>query len=426
MRLLLFRVGFVFLILLSGTPLSAASDDGVIFDENIGTPPSASASLSSAYSDQKSVTFTGRLDFLTIYSLSQSYLNSHQNWNKNRLNTLTKGDFFLDVRLQKGVKAFGDIGITQLAQPASSSLPISTLVEFKELFVDFNLNHSIYVRSGKQFSNWGRSFFWNPVDFVNRDTKNFNNLNAIRSGVTGTRLHVPGGSGQDFYLFLDLNDVHNLDQIALIPKWNFLLGNAEFGLSALIKNKSECRYGFDFSTAFWGWNVASEVALSHGNDRQVLQENAQVLSFGSIRDRWVPLVTLDFSKTLNWERADRIRVNWEGFYNGAGYRENVLSDPKKRVFLLTNNGIAHHYFSRTYHAMFVTISEFPNHDTSLDLNALQNLVDGSGVLSLGLTYQVVDGLTLRGAFSAYFGSGDSEYRVEDQAFDLIGQATLTF
>lgn len=406
-------------------------DESQLFsEENIVTPPvSAQSEATPLYTDLRSVGFSGRLATYAIYGADRDWLFGRGGrFDDNDLTILTEADFFIDIRLQKEVKAFIDVGLLNFADPdgLATDNVLTTLIDIKEFFVDMNIDRALYIRSGKQFLKWGRTFFWNPVDFVNTDQKDFLNLNQIRSGVYGVRLHAPMGVERNAYMFVKTADADNLDDFSWLGKYEFLTNGSEIGVSVLLKPRQASRFGVDLSSRIQEWNIAFETAVSYGsNTPRVGMTNGQIVT-DVPAGQWILESALNLSRAWNWERPDRIQFSYEVFYNGDGYSYNILDDPDKAAYLFANGLYQPNYLSTWYHAAFVTISEFPTHSTTLTLNGIQNLVDFSAILSAGLDYIVTDGFTVGVQLSAFIGQNNSEYLLAGNAVEGRLTSTLLF
>jgi hypothetical protein len=125
---------------------------------------------------------------------------------------------------------------------------LSTELNFKEVFLDFNIAQRVYFRLGKQVLQWGRNYFWNPTDLLNVEQKDFFNMSDYRDGAMGIKMHIPFGTAVNIYGFLDIGDEAKPEDFGIAGKVEFVLGRSEFGLSAWAKQGYVPVYGFDFSS----------------------------------------------------------------------------------------------------------------------------------------------------------------------------------
>ena len=424
------KFGFLLIVLLWGTQgviyaLDANAlnaDESTLFSGEHVSSTSMSIEPMETFGDKRSVSFSGHLDSLTAYAVNRDWASGRGAFSSNLLSSYNQADLFLDVRLSKGMKLYTDASITSLPSAVSTASASTVAFDVKEMFVDFNVDKQLYIRSGKQFMQWGRTYFWNPVDFVNNSQRSFFNLDAVRAGIYGTRLNWPLGQSQNAYAFFDMTGATNLTDLALLLRYEWLAGTSEWGLSVWNKYQQVTRYGVDTSTQFLGSDLSGELALSSGTNQSVISGS----TVAPIRDRWVLSSTLGLSQTLNWERPNRISVHEEVFYNGAAYYDNILADPLRYALLTANNLYTANQLSAWYGAAFVSIGDFPSHGNTFTFNVLQNGVDASGVVSVGLSCQVVDGLVLNPSVAAYYGAANTEYLISGYGLAFLMQAVLTF
>ena len=361
------------------------------------------------YNEQKSVNLTGQFQFDSNYSINRDWMQGKGAFADNKLRTYTHGDFYLDIRLKKDIKAFLDLGIANVSSKISTDNSSTSLADIKELFVDFNIERKIYMRIGKQYLQWGRNYFWNPVDLVNIERKNFLNLNASLAGTYGTRLYLPFGAGQNLYFFANSNEANNLDKFALVTKYEFLAGDTEYGLSMWTKKGKTPVYAVDFSTNKINWDITGEISFSKGSTFTRMEIEKGSLVTKSITDKLVAKAALNLSHSFKWEKANRINFSYEIFYNGAGYSENIFKNKEKKEYLFHTNLYIPNHHAQLYHACFFSIADFPYRYTKFSLNGIQNLVDYSGIISTGLSYQITHGFEVATKLAVYFGDDNSEF-----------------
>ncbi|MFC1617358.1 hypothetical protein ACFL2K_03970 [Candidatus Margulisiibacteriota bacterium] len=345
--------------------------------------------------EEKRIDLTGQLRHSLTYSMNRNWLSGNGAWTDNTWSTLTYGDLFFDIRLYQGLKAYIDIGYVNL--PATSNTGLASAVDFKEIFIDFNLKDKIYFRTGKQVLKWGRSYFWNPTDLINVESRNFLNLDYLRTGTYGTKAHIPFGYAQNLYFFLNYNQTSNLDDLALATKYEFIAGNSEIGLSLWTKKDAYSVYGLDFSTSLMDFTIYGEMALA---------SNVK------------PRSSLTLSRNLDFDITDRFSLIYEIFYNGQGYNKKVTLNPTS---VFTANEL-----STWYSAMFFSINKYPWTYFTTSLHALVNMVDRSFIVSLGTKYTSIHNFDLAFTTNYYFGPENAEYTYLGQGMDVRFEAGIQF
>lgn len=415
------KTALFLLILLCFNAITFAADEDLLFQTEIinSNIPSTQSNQSAdefttLYNEKKSVNFSGQLNFESDYFIQKECLENGADWSANQQLTYTDTDIFLDIRHPKQIKTFLDLNLLYLTSVTGNA---NMAVTVKELFLDFNLAEKTYFRIGKQFINWGTTYFWNPVDFVNSNRRNFFSLNAIRGGTSGIRMHVPDTWERNLYFFINLDQTSNLQEISLTSKYVWVMNSSEFGLTLYNKYQRNTKLGLDISTKMDIYNIKSELAIAPYSDQsKVTGEN----------DPWPVNWTLNIGRTFNWERANRIMANYEFFYNAQGYRENIFADSTKKDLLLDHNLYEMNHYAWAYHAFFVSINEFPSHSSQCNFQLLQSLLDHSGIASMGLTYAIIDELNVLGNLYYFFGKEDTEYLQSGNRIAITTSAKISF
>lgn len=193
---------------------------------------------------QKSVSFTGDVTGSAGGNMKRKYFENASLSNTTFQSSIF-GNFNLDVRLPQSVKSYIDAEAAYFA--ASDSL----VVDLNELFLDWNIGYNVYFRAGKQVLQWGRGYFFNPVDLVNVEKTSFTDELSSREGAFGLKVHVPFKTKANLYAFLDMGKVPRADSMALALKTEFLVKSTEFAFSAWGKNNVDPVFGFDISTGMF-------------------------------------------------------------------------------------------------------------------------------------------------------------------------------
>lgn len=407
------------IVLLCSTPLVAQPiDETQLFQSTESVQKVESSDLSDAAIEKESTQFSGQLFNRTLYSVARS-----GHWDSNSLVSYSQANIFMDTRLQKGAKVFLNVELSQLASPNAS---VGSLATIREIFLDFNLNRQIYVRTGKQVLQWGRSYFWNPTDLVNTEHRDFFQLDRYRDGSYGTRIHVPFGAAQNVYVFLNQENATNIDKIAVAAKYEFLLGNSEIGLSTWQKRNAVSLYGIDFSTRFWNLDVKGESAFSYGENTARVRFNGTTTSLYTVRDEWTNKTSLTIQKNWDWDLPERISLTGEFFFNSHGYTQSTFSNSQIKTALLSNSLYVPNMNNQWYGSLFSTIAQFPIHDMSLGFNILSNLSDASNITGCSLTYTPLSHLTFSGTLYAYWGDPNGEYTYTGNSLSTEVSGTVEF
>jgi hypothetical protein len=330
-----------------------------------------------------------------------------------KLSNQIKADFFADIRLKGGIKSFLSVeasyfpqGLAEVNEVDLSDATRDTLgldpddvllittykytdLSIKEFFVDTNWQNKVYFRTGKQVLKWGPCYFWNPTDLINVEHKDFSDLNKIREGTYGVKVHIPSGVKQNTYFFVGMNGAAAVDDVFLSGKYEFLVGNTEMSLSAWGKKGYQPVYGYDVTGRLFNLDVQCEVSLSPGANHQILDYNTLIPTPEG--DGLVPKVSLGCTKYFDdGDIKDRISLTGEVYYNGAGYDQNILQridDINPSLKPLYISQVYEPYRNSKYYlAFFSSMSKFIKNDLTLNVNGITNLVDHSGTLTCGVSY----------------------------------------
>lgn len=349
-------------------------------------------------------------------------------------------NLMLDIRQPGGIKAFGNL--------ETIYSPEATQLWLRELFVDMNWRHKIFVRTGKQNLQWGRCFFWNPSDLINVEKKLFVPKIGYREGAYGIKVHIPSSTRYNIYSFIDTKNATSLDSIAGAAKFEFLVKTTEIAAAFWYKPEFNPVYTIDFSTRLFKVNIYGESSISYGANTPVIKVVNDTLITAKDSTTWWPRFSLTFTKSFGFlEIKDRISLTAEFYYNSMGYSSDILSDRisypirlgsydhpagmppiamTKRDFLLARGLYEQHNHSRLYAAFFTSMGRFIHQNMTLTFNAIGNLDDRSAMVALGLQYRTLNELTLGMQTLGFLGHRNREYTFMEQGMTVQVTAGITF
>jgi hypothetical protein len=386
--------------------------------------------------EKEHVGLSGQLQAQSMYSVSRKVTDGTGSLADNTLSNIVGGDFLVDIRLQKGFKAFLDLNLgfvpggtpvthnfSQIFPPGQIVLTENqdTALLIKEVFVDFNIANTAYFRAGKQVLKWGTGYFWNPTDLINIEHRSFTNTSALLQGVFGLRSDVVFSSNWHLYTFLNLNGVNSgATDAAFAVRSEFLVGATEFAVSSWLKYGKPVVFGADLSTPlFWSLNLTSEASFSWGD---IQPKFDPVSGPYDVRDQPVTKIDVGLSRSFDaFDIQNRVSVNVEFFYDNVGYSQNML-----QVAGFVPTYYQSNYYGQYYAAAFVTIGSFGLSNMSLTLSGLANLSDQSGTALAGLSYAPVNNFTLSLQAGANLGAANREFTISNSQFFGILGATVNF
>jgi len=342
------------------------------------------------------------------------------------------GDFSLDVRLPNSVKSYAN-GIIAYAATADS-----TALSLNELFLDFTLGYHAYFRAGKQILQWGRGYFFNPVDLVNVERKQIIDPIDGREGAFGLRTHLPFGTSANIYSFIDMGSISRPDSLALALKCEFLVHNVEFALSSWSRYNDDPVLGFDFSTSVPGRiMVTGELAVHRKMNVYAFSEES-MFSVTRQSKEWVPQASMSLGRFFDFaDINDRILITLEGYYNHGGSDAKTILpesvDRKLAQQLLQTispeviaSALGPGSFSRWYLATFATVNRFILSDITLSINSLVNINQQSAVVSSALAYSTLNDLSLTALISGFVGPKYTEYTLFSPGASIELRAGIRF
>jgi hypothetical protein len=383
------------------------------------------------------VGLSGQLQAQSTYSVGRSFVQGSGDLSDNSLSNIVGGDFLVDIRLQKGFKAFLDLNLafipggTPVTHSATMLVPVpgplvfmenqDTALLIMEVFIDFNIANTAYFRAGKQVLKWGTGYFWNPTDLINIEHRSFTNTSALLQGVFGLRSDVVFSPNWHLYTFLNLNGIEaDATDAAFAARSEFLVGSVEFAVSSWLRYGKPVVFGADLTMPlFWSLNLTSEASFSWGDVQPKYS-----LSTGpyNLDNQLVAKVDVGLSRSFDaFDISNRVNVSIEAFYNSAGYSQDMLQVP----------GFVPTYFQsgsygQFYGAAFVTINSFGLNNMSLTVSGLANFSDLSGTALVGLSYAPVNNFTLSLQVGSNLGAANREYTLSGSQFFAIFGATVAF
>jgi hypothetical protein len=393
--------------------------------------------------DTKHIGFSGEITSANFYSMTRDFVKSGKRTD-NKFNPYIDGTLLLDARLPANVKGFGSLEAVYNGRTEKSEFSM------RELFVDFNIAHAVYMRTGKQVLQWGRCYLWNPTDLVNVEKKSFVTKISAREGAYGFKMHIPFGTAVNMYGFVDTARSSNVDTIAGAYKLEFLLGTTEMAFSIWGKKGYHPVAGYDISTRILDWDILGEASISRGSNTDHIEINSGTIS--TYRpNKTVAKASIDIGHSFDvGDQKEKFTLRGEFFVNSDGYKKNYFADSGQYFYdrsITIDDGYGNkatlpggtvamylagaqiyepNYFSRYYGAIFTSVNKFIISDLTLNINLISNIAQRSYILSSGLAYQDINDLKLGVTVNGYFGRKNTEYTYLKNAADINLTAGILF
>jgi len=334
--------------------------------------------------------------------------------------------------------------------PGALTLSISVF----ELFADFNWKDALFFRFGKHTIKWGVGYFWSPVDVLNLTPIDTEDPTADREGPLSLKIHYPFAVN-NAYLYLIANQAAEPLDIALAPKVEFVVGNAEIGIGAFYQRNLAPRLVSMLKTSLSDFDVFGECAVSYGSDRVFIKKSRnQAQANASLNDdleivleTYEDKTSLFFSATtgiLYTNSKWNMNIMAQYYFNAEGYNDSEMltsayylsqnsdanglyiaddadkPDDYEDPPALSTNDLMN--FGKHYAAFSLSFSKlFGIEDLNFSLFTLANLSDFSGIITPAISYKFFNKFNLNISVRTTFGNTGAEYtNPAAVASDLFG------
>jgi hypothetical protein len=397
-------------------------------------------------------------------SLLDVYLDARPN---DRVRGFVLGRMSFDSTLPTESGQFGAIrapdatgGSLGSASPAALFAPQTRgpRVALDQLWLRFDVAHTLFVTAGKQHVRWGTGRFWAPTDYLHFRRRNPLDVFDARSGTTLLKLHLPIESkAWNFYAFAVTEGsgaTPTLGSVAGAARAELVFGPAELGLGAFVQRYRRPKWAADLSAGIGDLDVYGELAVRDGRDidRVQFSPNAVVPEFepapswespedtarrqlAQVVDAFYPLYRsrglkaqavggLSYSQKYN--DNDTFTLGAEYFYNGLGhhgpapYPGLVLPHSTELVDAAT-----FFYLGQHYGAVFLALpSPYSLDSHSFTLSTLGNLSDLSFITRLDYSLVLLTHARFEAFISARYGQENGEFRFGVKQLEL-GDSNFT-
>ncbi len=337
-----------------------------------------------------------------------------------------------------GTGGEGETSISGFGASPTTSNPGAVL---DQMWMNFDVQHRVFVTAGRQHVKWGVGRYWNPTDYLHPVKRDPLATFDARVGTTMVKLHVPWEKrGWNLYGIAMLEDLagdttqtaSKLGRVGGGGRAEVVVGGAELGLDAMFQDGHRPRYGVDLSAGIWDLDVYSEAALRYGGDGPRWVRGGTPMP-GPIppelqgwvpedRRRLTPQVVAGATWSVKYSDEDSLTVGGEYFYNDLGY-----DDPSVYPFLLLGapafapngsvvqqepNAFQSFYVGKHYAAVNLALPRPGRwNDTTIILTALGNLSDRSYLARLDVSVLALTYMTVETFVAYHFGKEGGEFKL---------------
>jgi hypothetical protein len=357
---------------------------------------------------------------------------------------------------QGGFSSGGTASLSSLFLAQQTRTPTVLL---DQMWLRFDIKHTVFVTAGRQHVRWGTARFWTPTDFLHLQHRNPLDLFDARTGTTMIKLHVPWEArGWNFYAYgltEGAGATPTASAVAGAARAEVVWGASELGLGGLVQRGHKPKLAADISAGIWDLDFWGEVGLrfAHDIDRvrfnncidpssltlgtppttAVDQTTLAQYVLGPAVDRLYPVApgsgvkpqaTGGVSYSIKYADKDVFTVGAEYFYNGLGYGDTAVYPglilPHSQAL---REPATFFYLGRQYAALFATApAPYSWDNTTFTLSNLANLSDHSGITRFDYSFILLTHLRFEAFVAVHWGNNHGEFRFGTDAMNLGGLA----
>ncbi|HKM42924.1 MAG TPA: hypothetical protein VJZ70_02925 [Limnochordia bacterium] len=238
------------------------------------------------------------------------------------------GQIYVDARPDPDFRVFGKAGLSyavnkQIGQEGQVSDPLK--ISLQELFSDFNYDNKVFFRAGKQNVRWGVGYFFSPADVISIGRIDPLDPDLELEGPVALKVHYPRGS-TNYYLFTLFDGVNALNQVALAPKLEFVLGGTEIGLGGFYQKDKAPRAMLTVSSSLGNLAVFGEAVVSKGSDKGFAEAGLSMMHPPTYPVSEKDQLFFHATAGARYSHSDpdglfNLTVAGQYYYNGEGYKE---------------------------------------------------------------------------------------------------------
>jgi hypothetical protein len=338
--------------------------------------------------------------------------------------------------------ASGTAGSTSIS-PSFGYATSAPRVLLDQLWLRFDIAHTVFVTAGRQHVRWGTARFWTPADFLHVRKRNPLDVFDARTGTTMVKLHLPIESqAWNFYAYgVTENQAGRPDlrTPAGALRAEIVLGQLELGLGAFGRASQRAKFAGDVSFGLGDIDFYGEVAVIDGRDisrvryapdatvpmqpqinglpqpladayatsQQLTQAQAEADALYPVyrNSGYRPQAVVGLSYSRKYNDNDTFQVGIEYFYNAFGYdNANVYSGLIWPHSSPLENPASFFYFGKHYGALFVSFpAPFKLDLHTFTLSTLGNLSDRSFTTRFDYALTLLTHLRFEAFASAVYG-----------------------
>jgi hypothetical protein len=338
---------------------------------------------------------------------------------------------YLDARPDADIRFFTKASVNYpFTENEDEDWSFDDIIQINEMFSDFNIGESLFLRAGKQTINWGVGRYFSPADLLNLTEIDPEDPDAELEGPLSVKMHLPVESN-NFYLYTVVPEgIEDPSDLIVAPKAEVLIDSTELGVGAYYRYNQAPSAMLTFTSAIGDVDLFGEGVVQYGSDKTFVDEESSVYSLETYDDKLFFKATLGASYMWNHEESDfSISASGQYYYNGEGYDDpTILTDGMGAVFVassIASEDLAVNDLmesSKHYGAANLTVTLVE--DLSFGVFWLGNFNDLSGMLSPSISWQATDYVSLGFSLPWNYGDTGDEYTPDGDNLSFALEVSL--
>lgn len=217
---------------------------------------------------------------------------------------------FFSARPDTNIRVYGESWISSPfataeddpLTPLDEGRSFEDIVRLDELFADFTVGDSFFLRAGKQTMKWGVGYFFSPADLLSLSEIDPEDPEADLEGPIGLKANMASGIN-NYYLYGIIPEETSVpSDIALAAHAELVAGTAEIGFGGYYLHDRNAAGMVTITSSLWNLDLFAEA----------------VLQYDFVQDPWLETT---IGRRYSWEHDESdlaFSLTGQLYYTGAG------------------------------------------------------------------------------------------------------------
>jgi hypothetical protein len=294
-----------------------------------------------------------------------------------------------------------------------------TAFETREFWLKWD-NQQVFVTIGQQPLKWGASRIWNPTDFLAVQSKDPFATEDRRLGLWLAKVHYPLESiGANLYFLLDGNRVSQNSDLGAALRSEWVVGPAEWTLTAAQKYKQGLKLGTDISLGVGPFDVQWETALLNKPSEKVFEGEVNPAQGKLPQAKKQPKQSVQMvggvEYGIKYSDEDAIYFGYEFFWNSLGQSNFELE-----TYAFISGSARPFYLGKRYHAGYMRLPNPGNWNSFSSIaTVVHNQTDKTGIARLNLDWSITPRVSFGTFWGRYYGKkGEFRFQLPESFYPL--------